>query len=536
MNGKESDMMRMLLRSPLLAVAFAYAYSGTVVSLVQTWSARPDYSHGFIIPFASLYFIYALRGRLKAIDIKPGIILGAALTAAGAIMLMLGVTGGMITLRQFSLLVVIPGIVVLIFGKAMFKALLLPLGYLVLMVPLMLDIVFAPLHWPFQLFGAKIAAMLLSTTGIPVFHSAQYIELPNMPLEVANACSGIRYLVSIMAIAVPLAYLTLDTWPKRVFLVVSSVLIGILANPVRIALIGVWVYKGGSILHGPGHMLQGYFVSVVGFGFLFIATWVMSRKQTKSKCSAYGWRGEASESDENVEGKRLGHTGGVNRPQNEDCRGRTAYVSGKAWACAISIMLAAGIFVNYYRPVPVPLRNHQDLLPLELNGWKGSLMNSEAVQFVVLPAPDIEKKFTYTGPENEIIKLIIGYYEYQHQDKEFIHYTLQKLYDGAKTIRVEVGSGRYIEAKQVLIKEAGRRYLVTYWYEIDGYVTSSNSIAKFIAALKGLLQWKNNGAIILLTSNLTISGSVENSALQQANLVAALYPFMEGFSAASKPY
>ena len=531
-----SEILKVYLISFTLACAFILAYRDTFVSLFETWLNRPDYNHGFLVPMASIYFIYAMRSRLKTVKIAPNIIMGATVTLVAVLMLVLGVTGGMVTIQQLSVIIAFFGVVVLLLGKAMLKALLLPLGYLVLMVPLMLDIVFAPLHWPFQLFGAKIAAMLLSNIGIPVFHSAQYIELPNMPLEVANACSGIRYLVSIMAIAVPLAYLTLDTWPKRVFLVVSSVLIGILANPVRIALIGVWVYKGGSILHGPGHMLQGYFVSVVGFGFLFIATWVMSRKQTKSKCSAYGWRGEASESDENVEGKRLGHTGGVNRPQNEDCRGRTAYVSGKAWACAISIMLAAGIFVNYYRPVPVPLRNHQDLLPLELNGWKGSLMNSEAVQFVVLPAPDIEKKFTYTGPENEIINLIIGYYEYQHQDKEFIHYTLQKLYDGAKTIRVEVGSGRYIEAKQVLIKEAGRRYLVTYWYEIDGYVTSSNSVAKFIAALKGLLQWKNNGAIILLTSNLTISGSVENSALQQANLVAALYPFIEGFSAASKPY
>jgi len=499
-----------------------------MISLVQTWSARPDYSHGFIVPFASLYFIYALRDKLKVVNIAPDILLGSVVTLTAVLMLMLGETGGMITLQQFSILVVIPGLVVLLLGWAMLKALILPLGYLVLMVPLILDIVFAPLHWPFQLFGAKIAAMLLSSIGIPVFHSAQYIELPNMPLEVANACSGIRYLVSITALAVPLAYLTLDTWPRRVFLVVSSVLIGILANPVRIALIGLWVYQGGSILHGPGHMLQGYFVSVVGFGFLFIAAWVMSRKQAAKK---YGKGNDFDKvQEEDIKGGGIGHgqAGGSIEPViAADCRKWLKCIHGKAWACAISLVLAAGIFVNTYSPVSVTLKGALEEIPRTVGGWKGSIVEGFGGAIVKLPDPDAEIRLAYSGQSGDVIHLQVAYYEYQKQEKEFVHYSLQKLYDGANPVRIEITPGQLLEARQVLVREGGQARLVTYWYEVGNYTTSSNIAAKLITALRGLALWKTNGSIVLLWNDLSAADHTLTAASRHREFAAAIYPFLK---------
>jgi hypothetical protein len=96
-----------------------------------------------------------MRDKIKTIDIEPNIVLGSAVTLIGASMLMFGNDGGMITIQQFSMLVVIPGLVILLLSIEMFRALLLPLGYLVLMIPLMMDVIFDPLHWPFQLFGVK---------------------------------------------------------------------------------------------------------------------------------------------------------------------------------------------------------------------------------------------------------------------------------------------------------------------------------------------------------------------------------------------
>ncbi len=513
----------------LLVAAFVFVYYDTIISFVRTWAGRDDYSHGFIVPFASLYFVYAMRDKLKAIDIKPNIAIGSAVSLAGALMLMIGKTGAMITVQQLSILVVIPGLVIMLLGINMLRALLLPLGYLVLMIPLILDVVFSPLHWPFQLFGAKIAAMILYALGIPVFHTVQFIELPNMPLEVANACSGIRYLVSITALAVPLAYLTLNTWRKRVFLVVSSLLIGILANPVRIAIIGLWVYHGGSILHGPGHILQGYFVSIVGFGFLFMAAWIMNRKQAPGR-NAEGIHPRQNCKD-NVDAGRIAHelAGRAVRPENLADRIDTDRRSGRAWACAILIIIGAGIFVNAYSPIPVPLGAPTEQLPLRLAGWTGSNMESPESKIVTLPGRDVEIRVAYTNLSGDVVHLQAGYYEFQRQDKEFVHYTLQKLYDRAKPIRIEIAPGRTIEAKQVLIREDGKKRLVTYWYEVGGYSTSSNITVKFITAWRGLLYWKSNGAIVILWSDLATSDSDEMTAARQREFATAMYSLLHNY-------
>jgi len=519
-----------LLRLGFLVVAFMFAYFDTLVSLVKTWSSRNDYSHGFIVPFASLYFVYAMRDKIRTVSIEPNITLGMAVILTGLLVLMLGKTGGMITIQHLSILVVLTGMIIMLLGFAMLKALLLPLGYLVLMIPLIFDVIFSPLHWPFQLFGAKIAALILNALRISVFQTAQFIELPNMSLEVANACSGIRYLVSITALAVPLAYLTLDTWHKRAFLILSSLLIGILANPIRIVIIGLWVYYGGSILHGPGHILQGYFVSVVGFGFLFTAAWIMSRKQAAGR-NAEGIRpGQGSR--DNADESSIDHeiTGRIiHQEENPARRMYNCRRSGRAWACAILIMCSAGIFVNAYSPIPVPLGAPTEQLPLRLEGWTGSNIENPENKIVTLPGRDVEIRVAYSNLSSGVVNLQVGYYEYQRQDKKFVHYTLQKLYDGAKPVRLEIAPTRTIEARQVLLREGRKKHLVTYWYEMGGYSTSSNVIVKCITAWRGLLQWKTNGAIVLLWSDLSTADIDEKTATHQSEFAAAIYSSLHNY-------
>jgi hypothetical protein len=92
-------------------------------------------------------------------------------------------------------------------------------------------------------------------------------------------------------------------------------------------------------------------------------------------------------------------------------------------------MLAMGCFINFYKPGPVILKDHPGKFPLELEGWKGRVIDSKDEGIVMLPGPDIEIRGSYSGPTGETLYLIVGYYEYKKQEKEFVHYTLQKLYD-----------------------------------------------------------------------------------------------------------
>ena len=243
---------------------------------------RSDYAHGFLVPFVSLYFIWVKREKLKAIPIKPNIIGGVALTAIGILLLLMGKVSSVLMIELFSIIVIIPGLVWLLFGTEYLKALALPLGYLILMVPI-LDLFLMSVTWPFQLFSASMSAHIFEFFNLPIYRYEQFIEFPNITIEVAKECSGLHFLVSIIAIGIPLAIFTLREWWLRIILVLSSVIIGIFANGIRVALIGFWTYRGGEGIHGPLHIFQGFFVSVIGFVFLFLLAWVLAKYSSPEK-------------------------------------------------------------------------------------------------------------------------------------------------------------------------------------------------------------------------------------------------------------
>jgi len=278
MNQKQSKALleNIWIKVGLLIVAFFFAYGKVMPLLVRTWS-RDDYSHGFLVPILALYFIWIDRKRLRNLLIQPNILGGLPLTLLGSLMLMMGNIGSVVIVQELSLIVIITGLVLMLLGTRYLLALAFPLSYLILMVPI-LDEVIDKIHWPFQLFSARMGSALLRIFNIPFFLRANYFELPNMTLEVAEECSGVRYLISIIAIGIPLAYFTQKGWWRKIVLVATAVIIGILANGVRVALVVLCAYYyGENNIQGPFHIFQALFVSVVGFVFLFILAWFLSK-------------------------------------------------------------------------------------------------------------------------------------------------------------------------------------------------------------------------------------------------------------------
>jgi exosortase len=292
MNEKHSDALpeNIWIKVGLLVGAFVFAYSRVTPLLVRTWS-RDDYSHGVLVPLIALYFVWADRKRLRNLPIQPNIPGGLILTLTGSLMLMMGNIGGVVIFQELSLIIIIPGLILTLLGTRYLIALALPLAYLILMVPI-LDEVIDKIHWPFQLFSAKMGSTLLKIFDIPFFLRSNYFELPHMMLEVAEECSGVRYLISIIAIGIPLAYFTQRGWWRKVALVITAVIIGILSNGVRVAFVVLCAYYyGKNNIQGPLHMFQGLFVSIVGFIFLFISAWILP-KIPFSKAERLRKRGE----------------------------------------------------------------------------------------------------------------------------------------------------------------------------------------------------------------------------------------------------
>ncbi len=156
--------MNIWIKVGFLIGAFLFAYGRVMPLLLRTWS-RDDYSHGFLVPIIALYFIWADRKRLKTLLVEPNIIGGLIFTLMGSFMLLVGVIGGSVIIQELSLIVIIPGLVLMLLGNRYLMALALPLIYLILMVPI-LDEVIEKIHWPFQLFSATMSSTLLKILNI----------------------------------------------------------------------------------------------------------------------------------------------------------------------------------------------------------------------------------------------------------------------------------------------------------------------------------------------------------------------------------
>jgi exosortase len=167
------------------------------------------------------------------------------------------------------LIVLISGLVIFFLGWAIFRAVLFPLFFLVLMVPIP-AIVFSQITLPLQILASKLAAWTLPAFGVPVLREGNIINLPAMPLEVAQACSGIRSLMSLMTLAIMYGYLMeRRTW-IRIALALASVPIAVAANALRIVGTGLIVqYWDPEKAEGFFHLFSGWLVFVVSLLMLF---------------------------------------------------------------------------------------------------------------------------------------------------------------------------------------------------------------------------------------------------------------------------
>ncbi|OGW46608.1 MAG: hypothetical protein A2078_06890, partial [Nitrospirae bacterium GWC2_57_9] len=334
------------LRTVLLVVAFVFCCSPALRALVRTWSEQDLYSYGFLVPVISLFWIRQDHELLARLPATPSLFGGTLLLTAGGALLLPGFAGSMGIIQELAVVVIVHALVLLLLGGRFLRAVALPLGYLVLMVPV-LDPVVEALHWPFQLFAAEAAEAALSLAGVPVFRSQQYLELPNVTLEVARACSGVRYLVSTMVLSIPLLFMTQKSRKGRLLLLLLALVLAIGANPLRVTLAGLWAYFGHGDVHGPSHLLQGYAVYMVGLFVLFAGAWLLQRIIPAPLQRDLPQRENESET-------------GASIPRRVT----------DAWLLAFGLLLGLGLFLHLYAPERVPLTRGLDELPPLLSEWR----------------------------------------------------------------------------------------------------------------------------------------------------------------------
>jgi len=268
-----------LLQSAIIVACLVILYFRVLQGLVSDWLHLPDFSHGFLIPIVSLYFVYERRKELSVLN--PSTAWGGfGLIVFGILLLLLGNLATEYFTMRFSILVVLAGIILFLLGKEFYKTLLFPLVFLVFMIPIP-SVLMDRITFPMQLFASEVAARSLYLIGIPVLREGNIIQMANTSLEVAEACSGIRSLISLLALSVVFAYFSQkETW-KRILLVLSTFPIAIIANAARVTGTGILAdHYGDKVAHGFFHGFSGWLLFVVAFVCLFVVGGLLSKIRT----------------------------------------------------------------------------------------------------------------------------------------------------------------------------------------------------------------------------------------------------------------
>jgi exosortase len=253
----------------ILAGLSLWLYAPTIIHLVSQWWHDPNFSHGFFVPVFAAFVIWQERERLTRLKPQPSWF-GLLVLALGLCVLIVGQMGAELFLARFSLLLLLTGMIVLFWGWRLFQAMLFPLAFLLLMIPIP-SIVFNQITFPLQILASKVAAGVLPILNVPILREGNVINLPVMALEVAEACSGIRSLMSLVTLAIIYGYLMEKRVAMRWVLVLSAIPISVAANSVRIIGTGLLVqYWDPDKAQGFFHTFSGWLIFVVSLIMLYL--------------------------------------------------------------------------------------------------------------------------------------------------------------------------------------------------------------------------------------------------------------------------
>ena len=260
----------------IVLLALIFLYLPFLKTLVTDWGTNDDYSHGYFIPFLTLYFIYCMRDELKKIAIKPCNI-GLLMILAGLGQLIVGKIGSEFFLQRTSLIVTLLGITLFLLGWQYFKMLFLPLAYLIFMIPLP-AIIWNKIAFPMQLFSSYLTEQVVSSLGIPIYREGNVMHLAQTTLEVVAACSGLRSLVTMFALSGALALLSTLSAKKKIILFFAAAPIAIFANIVRLTATALMATEiGAAAAQGFLHEFSGIVVFVLGMALLIAVSWLLGK-------------------------------------------------------------------------------------------------------------------------------------------------------------------------------------------------------------------------------------------------------------------
>ena len=493
----------------LLGVSIGVLFRDVLMKLAYDWSNDENYSHGFLVVPLAGYVVWTLRSRLAAIP-ERSTYAGLLLIGVSLATLLAGRLGAELFLTRLALLGTLAGSVLFVWGRQHLQALRFPFLLLFLAVPIP-AIIFNQITFPLQLLASRFGEYTISACQIPVLREGNVIILASTSLEVVEACSGIRSLVSLLTLAVIWGYLTdSPTW-LRWLLAASSVPIAIFANGIRVAGTGVAAhFIGAKAADGFLHTFSGWMVFVVA-GVLMLAVHAL--------------------------GRRLGPAPKALpvAPPLPDQPGPARSAFRSVVVAAILLIAASGMGV-LARTEAVGLRQPLSTLALEIGLWKGQDLPAFDAPLLESLRVDEYVNRVYVSRDRPWVGLYVGYYRTQRHGQT-VHSPLncmpgagwQPVERGRVSIAGPPGGERRpgpVEINRLIIQKGLDRQLVLYWYQAHGRIVASEYWGKIYTVVDAIRLNRSDAGLVRVIVPISSRGQGADEAAERAGMefIGALLP------------
>lgn len=503
------------------ALALALFRDGLLLML-ESWS-RAEYSHGYLIPLVALGLALQRRDALAALDLRAGWS-GPVLVLLGLAAYLLGELSTIYTVVQYAGLVVLVGLVVAWLGWRGAGALWPALLYLVFMIPLP-NFLYVDLSARLQLLSSLVGVAVIRLAGISVFLQGNVIDLGVYKLQVAEACSGLRYLFPLLSFGFLAGYLYRGPAWQRWLLFLSTVPITILMNSLRIGLIGLLVdWQGIGAAEGFLHLFEGWMVFVLCLLLLLAEAALLLKlggpPLRLRDAFALDWR--------RARGIGVGSVA-ASAAHRQDSGPLVAAVALLAFALAGSSVVAG-------RAELLPERQKFVLFPMHIGEWQGAEAPLDLSVLGALKLDDYLNADYLSEHSGATVNFYVAYYASQRKGAS-AHSPRSCIPGGGweidsiepRELDLAGPDGNPLTVNRVVISRGVARQIVYYWFQQRGRVVTNEYLVKWYILVDSLLRHRTDGALVRLV---TPVGKDESEADADARLLRfahAVEPELPGF-------